>query len=75
MCIRDSHEKTIVKLKIFNLNGKVVKEHLKANQPVGNYSITWDGTDINGHLVSAGMYFYSIQTKNFTQTKKMVLLK
>ena len=71
----DLYEKSIVKLKIFNLNGKVVKEHLRANQPVGNYSLTWDGTDINGHLVPAGMYFYSIQTKNFTQTKKMVLLK
>ena len=35
----------------------------------------WDATNDVGELVSAGMYVYLVQAGDYSQTKKMVLLK
>ena len=35
----------------------------------------WDGRNNAGQPVSSGVYFYKLVTKNFAQTKKMVLVK
>lgn len=40
-----------------------------------NKSIMWNATNKSGQPVSAGMYFYALQAKDFIQIKKMVLLK
>ena len=41
----------------------------------GSHNVIWDARDKLGNPVSAGVYFYQIQTKYFSQTRKMVLLK
>ncbi|UCG53859.1 MAG: T9SS type A sorting domain-containing protein [Candidatus Latescibacterota bacterium] len=41
----------------------------------GGFTKEWNGLNNQGHPVSSGVYFYKLVTKNFTQTKKMVLLK
>ena len=38
-------------------------------------AVTWDGTDLTGAHVSAGMYIYSLQAGGVTLTRKMVLMK
>ena len=38
-------------------------------------NINWNATNNQGQPVSAGVYLYSIETKDFRQTKKMILLK
>ena len=48
--------------------------------PAGNYvesgkAIYWDGKNDNGEKVASGTYFYTIHTNDYTQTKKMVILK
>jgi len=35
----------------------------------------WDGRNNVGQAVSGGIYFYKLKTGDFTQTRKMVLLK
>jgi hypothetical protein len=37
--------------------------------------MTWNARNNAGAPVSAGIYFYQIQTRDFVKTKKMVLLK
>jgi hypothetical protein len=37
--------------------------------------IEWDGKDESGEEIASGVYFYRLQTKDFTQTKKMVLIR
>ena len=37
--------------------------------------ITWNGTDMYGSSVSAGLYIYSLQTEDVALTRKMVLMK
>ncbi|MBD3170051.1 MAG: T9SS type A sorting domain-containing protein, partial [candidate division Zixibacteria bacterium] len=36
----------------------------------GYHSVTWDASD-----VASGIYFYKLQAGEFTQTKRMTLLK
>ena len=48
--------------------------------PAGSYvevnrAIYWDGRSENGEQVSSGSYFYQLQVDEYTETKKMVILK
>ncbi|KAA3605337.1 MAG: T9SS C-terminal target domain-containing protein [Calditrichaeota bacterium] len=64
-----------VTVAIFNLKGEKVNEILNANLPQGTHSVVWDGKDLNGNLVSSGTYFYKVETSEFSETRKMILLK
>ena len=46
----------------------------------GNYvesrkAIYWDGKTDTGEMVASGTYFYQIEAGDYTQTRKMVILK
>jgi hypothetical protein len=65
-----------VNVKIYNVRGQLVKT--LANDrfaPGTTHTLHWDGRNDAGQQVSSGVYFYKLVTNNFTQTKKMVLLK
>ena len=64
-----------VSINIHDLTVKRVKSLVNTNQDAGYRSINWNATSDLGQPVSAGMYIYTIQTGEFRQTKKMVLLK
>ena len=64
-----------VTLKIFKVDGEMIKELENTNKRAGSYEIVWDGTNNNGMKVSSGVYFYQLVTDKFIQTKKLVLLK
>jgi len=55
--------------------GRQVSKLVSSHQNAGDKSIQWNATNNTGQPVSAGMYLYRIQAGEFTQTKKMVLLK
>ena len=71
----DLPEDSFVFITIFDMMGRTIKEHLFEEVSAGRHSINWNGLDNNGSSVSAGVYFYSVQTKNNFETKKMILLK
>ena len=62
-------------LKIYNVLGQLVKTLVDEPKERGTYEVIWDGKDENGNEVASGVYFYRLQTEDFTQTKKMVLMK
>jgi PKD repeat protein len=62
-------------IKIFNLLGIEIRELVSAIQPAGFNTIIWDGKDKNGNLVDSGVYLYSFESNNFSQTKKMLVIK
>lgn len=64
-----------VSLKIYNLNGQVVKTMVNTKQAAGYYSVLWNGKDEYGNFVSSGMYLYSIKTNEFSQVRKMILVR
>lgn len=64
-----------VTLKIFNVNGDLVCTLLDENQAAGNHSVKWNGQGGNGSKASPGVYFYRIETGDFTRTGKMFMLR
>ena len=59
-----------VQLTVYNLLGKEVTRIVDGEMPAGYHEISLDATDL-----SSGIYFYRLQTGDFVQTRKMVLLK
>ncbi len=68
-------ESTDIKLIIFNVMGRKVKEWNISSQQPGWHEVIWNGTDMNGNVVSTGVYIYSLQAGDFVDTKKMVFMK
>ena len=64
-----------VSIKIYDMNGKLVKNLVSEQKAAGVYSISWDGQDKNGFKVTSGVYFYRINAGEFTMSKKMILMK
>jgi hypothetical protein len=66
----------LVSLKIYNVAGQLVRTLVNENVKAGVVHQTqWHGLNDAGQNVSSGVYFYKLVTSNYTQTKKMVLLK
>lgn len=64
-----------VLLDIFNLNGQHIITLVNEQQGKGAKVVQWQGIDKKGRKVDSGIYFYKLQAGDFTQTRKMVLLK
>lgn len=63
------------RINIFDINGQLVKCIVNDFRDAGNYSVIWDGKNDSNISVSSGTYFYQLTVGNFTDTKKMILLK
>jgi hypothetical protein len=69
-------ERGHVTLKVYNVAGQLVRTLVDDVQaPEAVKPVTWKGINNNGQPVSSGVYFYKLTSKDFTQTRKMVLLK
>ncbi len=64
-----------ISLTIFNPLGQKVRTLINQKQTPGQHTVVWDGKDDNGRNVASGIYLYRLKTKDFVQTKKMILLK
>lgn len=61
---------SIVNIRVFDMLGREVATLLEGQQISGDHSITFNASEL-----TSGMYFYSIQAGEFSQTKKMMLVK
>ncbi|MHB9029963.1 MAG: T9SS type A sorting domain-containing protein, partial [Candidatus Latescibacterota bacterium] len=57
-------------VEVFNAAGQKVDMLLNANLSAGSHSVTW-----NAAKNSAGVYFYTVRSSDFSRTMKMTLLK
>jgi len=62
-------------LTVHNMLGEEVARLVDGEQPEGYYQVQWNGRSSNGAAVSTGVYFYRLSTNDFTDVKKMILLK
>jgi hypothetical protein len=69
------HRPSQVDIVVFNVLGQEVRTLESGIQSAGTYETGWDGTDQAGVKVASGIYFYRIKAGDFTETRKMVLLK
>ena len=61
---------TNVKLIVYNTSGQIVKVLENGFKNAGNYSINFNASDL-----PSGIYFYKLEAGQFSQVKKMMLLK
>jgi photosystem II stability/assembly factor-like uncharacterized protein len=60
----------LVRLSVYDALGREVEILANENRQPGNYEVTWDASGFN-----SGVYFYKLSAGEFTQTKKMILVK
>ena len=64
-----------VKLQIFDITGKQIRSLVNTNQQPGRYDISFNGRDDYGNTIPSGIYFYTLSSEKFTETRKMLMLK
>ena len=69
-----------VRLTIYDVAGKIVRKMELGHLTAGSYrqtekAIYWNGKTETGEQVGSGTYFYQLQAGNYTETRKMVILK
>ena len=62
-------------LYINDIKGRLVKVLIDNKESKGKQTIYWSGTSDLGIKVQSGIYFYTLETEGFKETKKMLLLK
>lgn len=64
-----------VSLRVYDVNGRLVRTLVSRNETAGPHAAVWDGTDDSGRHVSSGAYFARIETGTFTQQEKLLIVK
>jgi len=59
-----------VSLRVFNLLGKEVAQIISEEMPAGRHSKQWNAADL-----TSGVYFYRLQSGDFVETKRLMMLK
>ena len=68
--LEDKNENSNLTLKVYDILGNEVRTLIDERLSPGNYSIDFDASDF-----PSGVYYYQLKTKNYLETKKMILLK
>jgi Zn-dependent metalloprotease len=64
-----------VELAVYDVAGRLVRMLASGAREAGRYAVQWDGKDTGGKRVSAGVYFYRLNSQGQTATRKMTVLK
>jgi hypothetical protein len=64
-----------VDIKIYDMNGRLIRSVLSRRQEMGIHSLRWDSRNDAGTPVASGMYFYQVRFDNSVLSRKMLLLK
>jgi hypothetical protein len=60
----------VVRLAVYDLLGREVAVLVNEKKEPGNYEVKFDGSSL-----ASGVYFYRMQTRDFVQTRKLLLLR
>jgi hypothetical protein len=64
-----------VNISVYDINGRLVNTLMNNMLTSGTYSVVWNGDDVNGNSVSAGIYMYTLTNGDISITNKMILVK
>jgi hypothetical protein len=62
-------------VKIFDLQGRLVRTLVDENQDIGRHEAVWNGRNQNGTRVASGIYLVKMDAKDFSDTRKVTLLR
>lgn len=71
---------SFINLRVYDINGREIKNLYTGEQSAGEYEMIWDGKDFSGNDVASGIYFVKLKavssnSKEFIQVRKMMLLR
>jgi len=64
-----------VAIRLYDLRGRLVRTMIDRSQPGGAYQAIWNGRDESGHRLSAGVYFCRAEIGEWSEMRKMVLIR
>jgi hypothetical protein len=64
-----------VSLRIYDPAGRLVKTLVDEHRDIGRHEVVWNGRDDAGRLSSAGVYLYRFESGEYSETKRMTLVK
>ncbi len=64
-----------ISISIYDILGRKIIELENGIYTPGTYMSTWNGRNAFGNQVATGVYFYELKAENFSQVKKMILIK
>lgn len=64
-----------VRLRVFDVAGRLVRTLLDENKQAGLHSVTWDGRDNAGQRAASGIYFCRMEAGEYMGTTRMCLVK
>ncbi|KPK66464.1 hypothetical protein AMJ82_11790 [candidate division TA06 bacterium SM23_40] len=65
----------LVRIAIYDIRGALVRELVEETITAGPHGVGWDGRDQRGHRVGSGIYVYYLEAGEFTETRRMVILR
>ncbi|MDZ7374373.1 MAG: T9SS type A sorting domain-containing protein, partial [candidate division KSB1 bacterium] len=66
---------TRVKVEVFDVLGRRVATLFDGVQEAGSHQVTWDGRTEAGEPAPSGVYLYKLSTPDYSQIRKMLLVK
>ena len=67
---------TATSLRVFDLQGRLVRTLLSDQTfPRGRHEAIWNGRDDTGRRVASGTYFYRLEAGDYSETKRVALVK
>ena len=64
-----------VNLKVFNVQGRLVRTLLEGHRGAGRHVVNWDGRDDTGNAVASGVYFYRLKAGSREAERRMTYLR
>jgi hypothetical protein len=65
----------MVDLRVYDVNGRLVRILVDEQKPAGDHTAIWDGRDDTDGVAASGVYFCRLEAGGVRQAKKLVLLK
>ncbi len=63
------------RLAVYNIKGQLVQMLIDDIMPAGNYTHSWNGSNLQGTYLSSGIYLLTLKTDTSLSTRKITLLK
>ena len=65
----------VAQVRIYNVNGRLVKTLVDGSKAMGEHTVTWDGREATGLTAASGIYFVRLEHDGDVITRKILLLK
>ena len=62
-------------LKVYDIEGRLVRTLVNEALPAGTYQAVWDGSDDHRQTLPSGSYIYKLECNGFKNSKQMMMLR